>query len=214
MIFNEKIRMIVNDISLLNNNIILLGENSVGKTTILREMYLKNIEMSLYIENHKSKEDLFEKISLINDKIKTILIDNIDVNLEIKDKYTILEQLKNKFKNLRFIVSTNFKKLLIDSVDCVYFLITNTNYIPKDSNDIQSDFDAQQVKFFIKKDEKEIDEAEVLYSKIMNKNFFGIITKNDIEEIENFLLTNRKLYDFQREFFIKTIEGICKNEDR
>lgn len=214
MIFNEKIRMIVNDISLLNNNIILLGENSVGKTTILREMYLKNIEMSLYIENHKSKEDLFEKISLINDKIKTILIDNIDVNLEIKDKYTILEQLKNKFKNLRFIVSTNFKKLLIDSVDCVYFLITNTNYIPKDSNDIQSDFDAQQVKLFIKKDEKEIDEAEVLYSKIMNKNFFGIITKNDIEEIENFLLTNRKLYDFQREFFIKTLEGICKNEDR
>ena len=214
MIFFFKIRMIVNDISLLNNNIILLGENSVGKTTILREMYLKNIEMSLYIENHKSKEDLFEKISLINDKIKTILIDNIDVNLEIKDKYTILEQLKNKFKNLRFIVSTNFKKLLIDSVDCVYFLITNTNYIPKDSNDIQSDFDAQQVKLFIKKDEKEIDEAEVLYSKIMNKNFFGIITKNDIEEIENFLLTNRKLYDFQREFFIKTIEGICKNEDR
>lgn len=214
MIFNEKIRMIVNDISLLNNNIILLGENSVGKTTILREMYLKNIEMSLYIENHKSKEDLFEKISLINDKIKTILIDNIDVNLEIKDKYTILEQLKNKFKNLRFIVSTNFEKLLIDSVDCVYFLITNTNYIPKDSNDIQSDFDAQQVKLFIKKDEKEIDEAEVLYSKIMNKNFFGIITKNDIEEIENFLLTNRKLYDFQREFFIKTLEGICKNEDR
>ena len=54
----------------------------------------------------------------------------------------------------------------------------------------------------------------MLYSKIMNKNFFGIITKNDIEEIENFLLTNRKLYDFQREFFIKTIEGICKNEDR
>lgn len=214
MIFNEKIRMIVNDISLLNNNIILLGENSVGKTTILREMYLKNIEMSLYIENHKSKEDLFEKISLINDKIKTILIDNIDVNLEIKDKYTILEQLKNKFKNLRFIVSTNFKKLLIDSVDCVYFLITNTNYIPKDSNDIQSDFDAQQVKLFIKKDEKEIDEAEVLYSKIINKHFFGIIAKNDIEEIENFLLTNRKLYDFQREFFIKTLEGICKNEDR
>ena len=214
MIFNEKIRMIVNDISLLNNNIILLGENSVGKTTILREMYLKNIEMSLYIENHKSKEDLFEKISLINDKIKTILIDNIDVNLEIKDKYTILEQLKNKFKNLRFIVSTNFEKLLIDSVDCVYFLITNKNYIPKDSNDIQSDFDAQQVKLFIKKDEKEIDEAEVLYSKIINKHFFGIITKNDIEEIENFLLTNRKLYDFQREFFIKTIEGICKNEDR
>ena len=214
MIFNEKIRMIVNDISLLNNNIILLGENSVGKTTILREMYLKNIEMSLYIENHKSKEDLFEKISLINDKIKTILIDNIDVNLEIKDKYTILEQLKNKFKNLRFIVSTNFEKLLIDSIDCVYFLITNKNYIPKDSNDIQSDFDAQQVKFFIKKDEKEIDEAEVLYSKIINKHLFGIVTKNDIEEIENFLLTNRKLYDFQREFFIKTIEGIGKNEDR
>ena len=214
MNFNKKIENIINNISLLNNNIILLGENSVGKTTILREIYLKNRETSLYIENHKSKDDLFEKISLINDKIKTILIDNIDVNLEIKDKYTILEQLKNKFKNLRFIVSTNFKKLLIDSVDCVYFLITNTNYIPKDSNDIQSDFDAQQVKLFIKKDEKEIDEAEVLYSKIMNKNFFGIITKNDIEEIENFLLTNRKLYDFQREFFIKTIEGICKNEDR
>ena len=214
MNFNKKIENIINNISLLNNNIILLGENSVGKTTILREIYLKNRETSLYIENHKSKDDLFEKISLINDKIKTILIDNIDVNLEIKDKYTILEQLKNKFKNLRFIVSTNFEKLLIDSVDCVYFLITNTNYIPKDSNDIQSDFDAQQVKLFIKKDEKEIDEAEVLYSKIMNKNFFGIITKNDIEEIENFLLTNRKLYDFQREFFIKTIEGICKNEDR
>ena len=87
MIFNEKIRMIVNDISLLNNNIILLGENSVGKTTILREIYLKNRETSLYIENHKSKDDLFEKISLINDKIKTILIDNIDVNLEIKDNY-------------------------------------------------------------------------------------------------------------------------------
>lgn len=214
MNFNKKIENITNDISLLNNNIILLGDNSAGKTTILRKMHLKNRETSLYIENHKSKDDLFEKISLINDKIKIILIDNIDVNLEIKDKYTILEQLKNEFKNLRFIASTHFEKLLIDSVDCVYFLITNTNYIPKDSNDIHNDFDAQQVKTFIKKDEKEIDEAEVLYSKIMNKHFFGIITKNDIEEIENFLLTNRKLYDFQREFFIKTIEGICKNEDR
>lgn len=214
MNFNKKIENITNDISLLNNNIILLGDNSAGKTTILRKIHLKNRETSLYIENHKSKDDLFEKISLINDKIKIILIDNIDVNLEIKDKYTILEQLKNEFKNLRFIASTHFEKLLIDSVDCVYFLITNTNYIPKDSNDIHNDFDAQQVKTFIKKDEKEIDEAEVLYSKIMNKHFFGIITKNDIEEIENFLLTNRKLYDFQREFFIKTIEGICKNEDR
>lgn len=78
MNFNKKIKMIVNDISTLNNNIILLGENSVGKTTVLRELYLKNREISLYIENHKSKNDLFETIKLANEKVKIIIIKNIE----------------------------------------------------------------------------------------------------------------------------------------
>ena len=136
MNFNKKIKMIVNDISTLNNNIILLGENSVGKTTVLRELYLKNREISLYIENHKSKNDLFETIKLANEKVKIIIIDNIEVNLEYKDRLNILEELKEKFKNLRFIVSTNYPNMLINSVDFVHFIIIESNYNLGDSNDI------------------------------------------------------------------------------
>lgn len=205
MNFNEKIRMIVNDISSLNNNIILLGENSVGKTTVLRELYLKNRETSLYIENHKSKNDLFETIKLANEKVKIIIIDNIEINLEYKDKLTILEQLKNKFKDLRFIVSTNFQKMIVESADSVYFLITHKNYTLKDSNDIQNNFDVSFIKEFLRKDEKEIDKAELLYSKVMNKHLFGIITEDDIKELENFILENKKIYKYQREFFLKII---------
>lgn len=205
MNFNEKIRMIVNDISSLNNNIILLGENSVGKTTVLRELYLKNREISLYIENHKSKNDLFETIKLANEKVKIIIIDNIEINLEYKDKLTILEQLKNKFKDLRFIVSTNFQKMIVESADSVYFLITHKNYTLKDSNDIQNNFDVSFIKEFLRKDEKEIDKAELLYSKVMNKHLFGIITEDDIKELENFILENKKIYKYQREFFLKII---------
>lgn len=208
MNFNEKIRMIVNDISALNNNIILLGENSVGKTTILRELYLKNREISLYIENHKSKNDLFETIKLANEKVKIIIIDNVEVNLEYKDKLTILEQLKNEFKNLKFIISTNFQKIIVESVDSVYFLITPKNYTLKDSNDIQNNFDVSFIKEFLKKDEKEIDETELLYSKVMNKHLFGIISEDDIKELENFMLKNKKIYNYQREFFLKIIKEV------
>lgn len=205
MNFNEKIRMIVNDISSLNNNIILLGENSVGKTTVLRELYLKNREISLYIENHKSKNDLFETIKLANEKVKIIIIDNIEVNLEYKDRLNILEELKEKFKNLRFIVSTNYPNMLINSVDFVHFIIIESNYNLGDSNDIQDMIDVDRIKSFIKKDKKEISETELLLSKCMNKNLFGIMSENDIKEIEDFLSKNKKMYHYQRELFLKII---------
>lgn len=205
MNFNKKIKMIVNDISTLNNNIILLGENSVGKTTVLRELYLKNREISLYIENHKSKNDLFETIKLANEKVKIIIIDNIEVNLEYKDRLNILEELKEKFKNLRFIVSTNYPNMLINSVDFVHFIIIESNYNLGDSNDIQDMFDVDRIKSFIKKDKKEISETELLLSKCMNKNLFGIMSENDIKEIEDFLSKNKKMYHYQRELFLKII---------
>lgn len=205
MNFNEKIRMIVNDISSLNNNIILLGENSVGKTTVLRELYLKNREISLYIENHKSKNDLFETIKLVNEKVKIIIIDNIEVNLEYKDRLNILEELKEKFKNLRFIVSTNYPNMLINSVDFVHFIIIESNYNLGDSNDIQDMIDVDKIKSFIKKDKKERSETELLLSKCMNKNLFGIMSENDIKEIEDFLSKNKKMYHYQRELFLKII---------
>ena len=192
MNFNKKIKMIVNDISTLNNNIILLGENSVGKTTVLRELYLKNREISLYIENHKSKNDLFETIKLANEKVKIIIIDNIEVNLEYKDRLNILEELKEKFKNLRFIVSTNYPNMLINSVDFVHFIIIESNYNLGDSNDIQDMIDVDRIKSFIKKDKKEISETELLLSKCMNKNLFRIMSENDIKEIEDFLSKNKK----------------------
>lgn len=205
MNFNKKIKMIVNDISTLNNNIILLGENSVGKTTVLRELYLKNREISLYIENHKSKNDLFETIKLANEKVKIIIIDNIEVNLEYKDRLNILEELKEKFKNLRFIVSTNYPNMLINSVDFVHFIIIESNYNLGDSNDIQDMFDVDRIKSFIKKDKKEISETELLLSKCMNKNLFGIMSENDIKEIEDFLSKNKKMYHYRRELFLKII---------
>jgi predicted ATP-binding protein involved in virulence len=205
MNFNKKIKMIVNDISTLNNNIILLGENSVGKTTVLRELYLKNREISLYIENHKSKNDLFETIKLANEKVKIIIIDNIEVNLEYKDRLNILEELKEKFKNLRFIVSTNYPNMLINSVDFVHFIIIESNYNLGDSNDIQDMIDVDRIKSFIKKDKKEISETELLLSKCMNKNLFGIMSENDIKEIEDFLSKNKKMYHYQRELFLKII---------
>ena len=102
--------------------------------------------------------------------------------------------------------------MIVESIDSVYFLITPKNYTLKDSNDIQNNFDVSFIKEFLKKDEKEIDNAKLLYSKVMNKHLFGIITENDIKELESFILENKKIYNYQREFFLKIIrEANCEN---
>lgn len=197
--------IVVDVINLKNKNIVILGNNGIGKTTVLNRIYQELKEISIYIRNVKSKLELFDEISSINNNINTIIIDNIEVNLEHKDRLNILEELKEKFKNLRFIVSTNYPNMLINSVDFVHFIIIESNYNLGDSNDIQDMIDVDRIKSFIKKDKKEISETELLLSKCMNKNLFGIMSENDIKEIEDFLSKNKKMYHYQRELFLKII---------
>ena len=206
MEFIKIIDNIVVDVkNLKNKNIVILGNNGIGKTTVLNRIYQELKENSIYVKNIKSKLELFDKISFINNNINTIIIDNIEVNLEYKDRLNILEELKEKFKNLRFIVSTNYPNMLINSVDFVHFIIIESNYNLGDSNDIQDMIDVDRIKSFIKKDKKEISETELLLSKCMNKNLFGIMSENDIKEIEDFLSKNKKMYHYQRELFLKII---------
>lgn len=125
-----------------------------------------------------------------NKNIKTIIIDEITEFLSVKNEAKILKFLREKFPNIRFIVTTHSEDIISNTPNTRLIIITENNYEILDGNDFQTDTEIRRVfsnLFFNdreEKDEKKKVEIESLLRKLYNKKLFGEWTWADEEEIE------------------------------
>lgn len=126
----------------------------------------------------------------INKNIKTIIIDEITEFLSVKNEAKILNFLREKFPNIRFIVTTHSEDIISNTPNTRLIIITENNYEVLDGNDFQTNTEIRRVfsnLFFNdreEKDEKKKVEIESLLRKLYNKKLFGEWTWADEEEIE------------------------------
>lgn len=125
-----------------------------------------------------------------NKNIKTIIIDEITEFLSVKNEAKILNFLREKFPNIRFIVTTHSEDIISNTPNTRLIIITENNYEILDGNDFQTNTEIRRVfsnLFFNdreEKDEKKKVEIESLLRKLYNKKLFGEWTWADEEEIE------------------------------
>lgn len=135
----------------------------------------------------------------INKNIKTIIIDEITEFLSVKNEAKILNFLREKFPNIRFIVTTHSEDIISNTPNTRLVIITENNYEILDGDDFQTNTEIRRVfsnLFFNdreEKDEKKKVEVESLLRKLYNKKLFGewaIKDEEEIEKLEAFDLTN------------------------
>ena len=135
----------------------------------------------------------------INKNIKTIIIDEITEFLSVKNEAKILNFLREKFPNIRFIVTTHSEDIISNTPNTRLVIITENNSEILDGDDFQTNTEIRRVfsnLFFNdreEKDEKKKVEVESLLRKLYNKKLFGewaIKDEEEIEKLEAFDLTN------------------------
>ena len=135
----------------------------------------------------------------VNKNIKTIIIDEITEFLSAKNEAKILNFLREKFKNIRFIVTTHSEDIISNTPNTRLVIITEIDYEILDGDDFQTNTEIRRVfsnLFFNDKedkDEKKKIEIESLLRKLYNKKLFGEWTEEDeieIKKLEALDLTN------------------------
>lgn len=134
----QKYTMINEIIDKISNNklkyqsTIILGDNNVGKTYLLKELNSLN---KWYFIGCVKKND----IDNIKDKNpEAILIDNIEISLEYKDIFNIDSVLKEKFNNKKLIITTHNLNLIPRLTDFNVIILYKNNYTVCDSNDFKA----------------------------------------------------------------------------
>lgn len=135
----------------------------------------------------------------VNKNIKTIIIDEITEFLSAKNEAKILNFLREKFQNIRFIVTTHSEDIISNTPNTRLVIITEIDYEILDGDDFQTNTEIRRVfsnLFFNDKedkDEKKKIEIESLLRKLYNKKLFGEWTEEDeieIKKLEALDLTN------------------------
>lgn len=135
----------------------------------------------------------------VNKNIKTIIIDEITEFLSAKNEAKILNFLREKFQNIRFIVTTHSEDIISNTPKTRLVIITEIDYEILDGDDFQTNTEIRRVfsnLFFNDKedkDEKKKIEIESLLRKLYNKKLFGEWTEEDeieIKKLEALDLTN------------------------
>lgn len=135
----------------------------------------------------------------VNKNIKTIIIDEITEFLSAKNEAKILNFLREKFQNIRFIVTTHSEDIISNTPNTRLVIITEIDYEILDGDDFQTNIEIRRVfsnLFFNDKedkDEKKKIEIESLLRKLYNKKLFGEWTEEDeieIKKLEALDLTN------------------------
>lgn len=125
-----------------------------------------------------------------NTNIKTVIIDEITEFLSVKNEAKILNFLRDKFPNMRFIITTHSEDIISNTPNTRLVIITENDYEILDGDDFQTNTEIRRVfsnLFFSdreEKDEKAKIEIESLLRKLYNKKLFGEWTEKDEEEVE------------------------------
>ena len=131
-----------------------------------------------------------------NSSIKTVVIDEITEFLSVKNEAKILNFLREKFPNIRFIVTTHSEDIISNTSKTRLIIITDNNYEVLDGDDFQTNIEIRRVfsnLFFKNEEEKEKLDIESCLRKLYNKKIFEEWEEKDdfeINQLEKLDLTN------------------------
>lgn len=181
----------------LNKDIIIRDDNSrIAVRKILQ------VDNEIYEYLSSGYQAIFRIILEIiyatktNDNIKTVVIDEITEFLSIKNEAKILNFLREKFPDIRFIVTTHSEDIISNTSKIRLVIITDNNYEILDGDDFQTNIEIRRVfsnLFFKDEEEKEKLDIESWLRKLYNKKIFEEWEEKDdfeIKQLEKLDLTN------------------------
>lgn len=166
-------------------NTIIIGDNSTGKSTLLKTIS-NNLDNSLFVNCPFDKKILCN----INKTINTLLIDNIETILEYKDILCINDFLESSFQNKNIIATTHNLELVARLQDF------NIIYMHKD---LYSIYDGNDFNTF--NDVKSLVDCEKSNIDIILIHLLGLKLSNlwtDVEEDRLYQLQKELLSDTQK----------------
>ena len=177
-ILNEIAGKIINN-NLKYNNSLIIGDNAIGKTSLLN--LINKTKKSLYVssENHINYKDF-----------NMILIDDIEIMISLSDIFNINDYLNSKYADKKLIISTHNIHLISKVKDFNIICLYNDNYLILDGNDYNSYDDARNL--FIKKSAT---------NTITLTNLLSLKTSNNWTELEDkklAIIKNKKLNKSQK----------------
>lgn len=119
--------------NLPHRNTVIIGDNSVGKTTLLKTINSK-IEGSMFMDLPFDKN----RIGNIYESTEMVLLDNLETIFEYKEILTIMNFLESKFKDKKVVIATNNLELVAILKDFNLICLYNKFYAFCDGNDINT----------------------------------------------------------------------------
>lgn len=134
--YREMIQILSNKIiedDLPHGNTVIIGENSVGKTSLLKAVNDK-MERSVFIDLPFDKKH----IENIDESMDIVLLDNLETILEYRDILNIMSYLDSKFKGNKVVIATNNLELASSLKDFNIICLYDGVYAFCDGNDINT----------------------------------------------------------------------------
>lgn len=163
-------------------NTVIIGDNSTGKTTLLKTLSSR-LDDSLFINCPFDKK----LIKDIDNKIDTLLIDNIETILEYKDILYINDFLKDMFQNKNIVIVTHNLELVARLKDFNIIYLYKDLYSIYDGNDFNSFND---VKILIDSEKSNIDIMLAHLLRLKLSNLWTDIEENRLNQLKKEPLTS------------------------
>ena len=163
-------------------NTVIIGDNSTGKTTLLKNLS-SSLDDSLFINCPFDKK----LIKDIDNKIDTLLIDNIETILEYKDILYINDFLKDMFQNKNIVIVTHNLELVARLKDFNIIYLYKDLYSIHDGNDFNSFND---VKILIDSQKSNIDIMLTHLLGLKLSNLWTNIEENRLNQLKKEPLTS------------------------
>lgn len=163
-------------------NTVIIGDNSTGKTTLLKNLS-SSLDDSLFINCPFDKK----LIKDIDSKINTLLIDNIETILECKDILYINDFLEDMFQNKNIVIVTHNLELVARLKDFNIIYLYKDLYSIHDGNDFNSFND---VKILIDSQKSNIDIMLIHLLGLKLSNLWTNIEENRLNQLKKEPLTS------------------------
>ena len=163
-------------------NTVIIGDNSTGKTTLLKNLS-SSLDDSLFINCPFDKK----LIKDIDSKINTLLIDNIETILECKDILYINDFLEDMFQNKNIVIVTHNLELVARLKDFNIIYLYKYLYSIHDGNDFNTFND---VKILIDSQKSNIDIMLTHLLGLKLSNLWTNIEENRLNQLKKEPLTS------------------------